>query len=313
VSFSLNNQQTNRTKGNIMRKQINVLILGCIGLMGGFGQGVSSGRGDLEVSASLQIHARTDFEAPLAPQGTWVDVGSYGRCWRPAHVAVGWRPYVEGRWVWTDCGWYWESDEPWGWACYHYGTWVQDPALGWVWVPGVEWAPAWVSWRVADGYIGWAPLPPPGVLIAHRPPPPAFVFVTTARFADPIRPTMLVKDTAAIVGKTTEINEVRRETRTLPGGAAQQVVINRGPGVEVVQKAVGKPIAPVPFQDVARRNPPPTSMKPSLAGQPQGEPGKDRFAPAPGRPGGPGEGHVRPQEPERKDRDRGENHGPGKP
>jgi len=33
------------------------------------------------------------------------------------------------------------SDEPWGWACYHYGTWVDDPAVGWVWVPGVEWAP----------------------------------------------------------------------------------------------------------------------------------------------------------------------------
>jgi hypothetical protein len=31
---------------------------------------------------------------------------------------------------------------------------------GWVWVPGSEWAPAWVSWRESDDYIGWAPLPP---------------------------------------------------------------------------------------------------------------------------------------------------------
>ncbi|OYW70743.1 MAG: hypothetical protein B7Z37_29805 [Verrucomicrobia bacterium 12-59-8] len=30
----------------------------------------------------------------------------------------------------------------------------------WVWVPGYEWAPAWVSWRQTQGQIGWAPLPP---------------------------------------------------------------------------------------------------------------------------------------------------------
>jgi hypothetical protein len=27
-------------------------------------------------------------------------------------------------------------------------------------VPGYDWAPAWVCWRQADGYCGWAPLPP---------------------------------------------------------------------------------------------------------------------------------------------------------
>src|SRR3977135_729720 len=39
-----------------------------------------------------------------------------------------------------------------------------DPASGngWVWVPGDQWAPAWVSWRQTDDedYVGWAPLPP---------------------------------------------------------------------------------------------------------------------------------------------------------
>ena len=32
--------------------------------------------------------------------------------------------------------------------------------FGWVGVPGNEWAPAWVSWRKSDDYVGWAPLPP---------------------------------------------------------------------------------------------------------------------------------------------------------
>src|SRR5205814_6988424 len=117
------------------------------------------------------------FEAPLAAQGSWVEVQSYGRCWRPAGVAVEWCPYCHGQWVWTDCGWYWASDEPWGWACYHYGCWVYDPVYAWIWVPGTEWAPAWVSWRLGGGYIGWAPLPPRGFAVSLG--APQFVFVET--------------------------------------------------------------------------------------------------------------------------------------
>ena len=31
-------------------------------------------------------------------------------------------------------------------------------SYGWVWVPGYEWGPAWVSWRTGGDYVGWAPL-----------------------------------------------------------------------------------------------------------------------------------------------------------
>src|SRR5689334_12126061 len=79
-----------------------------------FGPGPLTTQARQEVSASVEIHATADFYAPLTPVGTWVEVGSYGRCWRPAGVAVGWRPYCNGAWVWTDCGWYWQTDEPWG-------------------------------------------------------------------------------------------------------------------------------------------------------------------------------------------------------
>jgi hypothetical protein len=296
-----------------MKKYMNVLILGSIGLTGSFGLGVGAAGGDLEVSGSVQIHARADFEAPLGSLGTWVDIVSYGRCWRPEHLARGWRPYTVGNWAWTDHGWYWSSDEPWAWACYHYGTWADDPTYGWVWVPGTEWGPAWVSWRVGDGYIGWAPLPPPGLLLAHRPPPPAFVFVTAARFADPIRPSALARDPARVLAKSSEI-DVSKEGR-MRGMASQSVVMNRGPGLEFVQKATGKPIAPVPLQDLARKNPPPASMKPGLpAPTPTGRPDprfSDELRSAPEH------GHAPDRftpGPERKDREpHGEGHGPGKP
>ncbi len=100
------------------------------------------------------------FYSSLSPYGEWVNVGDYGRCWRPVGVPIGWRPYVDGHWIWTDYGWTWVSDYPWGWAPFHYGRWAFDPEYGWVWSPGYVWAPAWVEWRWGGGYAGWAPMPP---------------------------------------------------------------------------------------------------------------------------------------------------------
>ncbi len=122
--------------------------------------GRSSGGYDVSVDLNDQGAVSLEsFQAPLQPYGDWVDVGNYGRVWRP-RVAAGWRPYYYGRWEWTNEGWFWVSDEPWGWAAYHYGRWAYDPYYGWLWVPGYEWAPAWVSWRVSGEAVGWAPLAP---------------------------------------------------------------------------------------------------------------------------------------------------------
>jgi hypothetical protein len=131
-----------------------------------------------EASPSLN-----DFQSGLSPYGDWVDSPNYGRVWRP-HVAADWRPYYYGHWTWTDDGWFWASDEPFGWATYHYGRWAYDPTLGWIWVPGYQWAPAWVSWRVGDDAIGWAPLFP-GFSVFVAPSPEfffAWTFVPAVRF-----------------------------------------------------------------------------------------------------------------------------------
>jgi hypothetical protein len=101
----------------------------------------------------------------LNSNGEWVDVASYGKCWRPTHVAVNWRPYTNGHWGdCGECGWTWISDEDWGWCTYHYGRWCRTEQTGWCWVPGTVWSPAWVSWRRGTGSdcscVGWAPLPP---------------------------------------------------------------------------------------------------------------------------------------------------------
>jgi hypothetical protein len=205
--------------------------------------------GAVSVSASVQINAVVDFHAPLASHGSWVEVRSYGRCWRPASVAVEWRPYAYGSWVWTDYGWYWESDEPWSWACYHYGNWVYESDFGWIWVPGIEWSPAWVSWRTGGGYWGWAPLPPRGVVIVPR----AFVFVETRRFHEPIRPTTVIVNNPTIINKTTEIRNTRREIRDAQDAPAARVVVNEGPKREEVEKATGKKVRTMAVRDIPRR------------------------------------------------------------
>ncbi len=108
------------------------------------------------------------FYNALSPYGAWVTLPGYGAGWRPAVAANPlWRPYLNsGRWVYTDSGWYWHSDYSWGWAPFHYGRWYRHATYGWVWLPGSAWGPAWVSWRYADGYCGWAPLPPEAEFVA---------------------------------------------------------------------------------------------------------------------------------------------------
>lgn len=103
------------------------------------------------------------FYGALAPYGSWVNMPGYGLCWQPraATYDAGWTPYsTQGRWIYTDCGWYWLSDYSWGWCVFHYGRWFHDPQRGWCWWPATKWAPSWVFWRYSGNYCGWAPLPP---------------------------------------------------------------------------------------------------------------------------------------------------------
>jgi hypothetical protein len=100
------------------------------------------------------------FYDSLSPYGDWTLLDGYGWVWLPGSVGIGWRPYTNGRWVYSNFGWTWSSYWDWGWAPFHNGRWHLHPHHGWVWIPGRQWAPAWVAWRAGDGWYGWAPLPP---------------------------------------------------------------------------------------------------------------------------------------------------------
>jgi len=102
--------------------------------------------------------------ADLYNYGSWYDVPTYGRIWRPASVEEDWVPFRSGRWCWySSFGWTWVSYEPWGWIPYHYGRWANVNGHGWSWVPGpryVSWCPGAVNWVEGTQWVGWVPLAP---------------------------------------------------------------------------------------------------------------------------------------------------------
>ena len=146
-------------------------------LAAGGEEGAAEGEGDEGMSAGFveqesdQIGVESDDfyqSESLNSNGRWVKLSKWGTCWQPTSVSAGWTPYTNGSWKeCEDCGWTFVSDEPWAWACYHYGRWAKvGIGCGWAWVPGTVWAPSWVSWRQGRSdsscgdCIGWAPLPP---------------------------------------------------------------------------------------------------------------------------------------------------------
>ena len=192
------------------------------------------------------------FHEALEPYGRWIETVRYGLVWHPMHVHEDWRPYSYGYWECTEMGWVFVSEHPWGWACYHYGRWLNTPDNGWIWIPGTVWAPAWVAWRVGGEHIGWAPLPPDPhyhpasvVIVEERHFSLDFVFVRGGHFCEPARPALFVprEQHVNIVNQTTNITQVNVVNNT---------VINNGPQITQVQKIVNKPVNVVRVKDVQK-------------------------------------------------------------
>ncbi len=228
--------------------------------------------------AGAQV-SRETFEARLSPYGRWVNTPEYGRVWVPGGVAADWRPYTYGRWVMTDWGWTWVSDEPWGWGPYHYGRWYSG-SFGWYWVPGRVWGPAWVSWRWNHGYVAWAPMGPRGVTV-YAVSSPYWVTVQSQHFTSPIR-TVALAPAAQVT--------VLSQTRPLAGPYASPKRGVFGPPAAEIARATGRPVVATPVNRVL-----PGAMAHATSGnlratpnpnarnaRPPGAPGINRAAPLPG-------------------------------
>jgi hypothetical protein len=188
------------------------------------------------------------FYTRLDPYGEWFETNDYGYVFQPRQAqSRSWRPYTSGHWVYTDVGWTWVSDEPFGWAAYHYGRWTRLRDVGWVWVPGEQWAPAWVSWRKSNDYVGWAPLPPE----AHFDQrtgihnwsdnyydigPDQYCFVSTKEFGSQKieRAVVPSERNITIVNQTTNVTNITYNNTT---------VVNQGPNYDELSGQTQQPIA----------------------------------------------------------------------
>jgi hypothetical protein len=198
------------------------------------------------------------FYTKLEPYGAWRETSTYGYVWQPneSQRSRNWRPYTNGRWVYTDAGWTWNSEEPYGWATYHYGRWTRLRNVGWVWIPGEEWAPAWVSWRKSDAYVGWAPLPPEA-RFDHRTGiqnwadnsydigPEQYCFVATNDFGEEkIERTIVpVERNVTIVNQTTNVTSITYNNN---------VVVNQGPNYDELRLRTRQPIQRLRLERRAR-------------------------------------------------------------
>jgi hypothetical protein len=212
--------------------------------------------------APVAVPQNNYFYDSLAPYGSWQDTGA-GYAWQPSVAAVdpGWTPYVNrGHWAWTDDGWCWVSDYSWGWAPFHYGRWSRDPRLGWLWVPGRVWSPAWVAWRNTDGFAGWAALPPgvlfrpgvglftvsglPGLSLSFGINADWFTFVPHGQFLgrNLARVATTGKPASALFAGSKPVNNY-----TLAGGR----ILNAGVGVDKIAAATKAPVRKLALKEVS--------------------------------------------------------------
>src|SRR6266550_2302562 len=181
--------------------------------------------------------------------GNWIEVADYGYGWQP-DVAVNdpnWRPYADGYWAYTDEGWTWVSYEDFGWATYHYGRWVRLADYGWVWRPGYEWGPAWVSWRFGAGYAGWAPLPPETEVVYESRPltghldvefdigPGYYNFVDVRYIVEPVLRSRIVdvSQNVTYINQTVNVTNITYKNKT---------VYNYGPDLNTGYQYSSRPI-----------------------------------------------------------------------
>jgi hypothetical protein len=201
------------------------------------------------------------FYTDLSPYGQWVDLEGYGWCWQPSVLATNpqWQPYCDaGHWEYTDAGWFWQSDYPWGWAPFHYGRWLHHEQSGWVWFPDRVWGPAWVTWRMAGDDCGWAPLPLHATFDEHGGclfngvavganfdfglPVNCFAFVALDDFCAPDlgRHRLGQPDAERIYGHTTVVNNYR---------FANKSIFNGGIPVSRVASVTHADLRPIPIRD----------------------------------------------------------------
>lgn len=152
----------------------------------------------------------------LSQYGRFVQHQKYGEVWVPTVTPQGWHPYPPCNWVNTrQYGWYYDDKTPWGQIVHHYGRWVHDAEMGWIWTPGAEFSPAWVVWRSSPQWVGWAPMLPDEdvqtISTADFNNAAYWIFVETQKFAQGCNPATVAPPTQipVLLTQTTFVTDIQ--------------------------------------------------------------------------------------------------------
>ena len=165
-----------------------LLILLCLA----FGA-TSLARAGMNADTPYTERGKTDFDTAmqlLNPYGTWAKINGKWAFTPRDHLV----PYTDGRWIYTEFGWYWKGRAPHSWITEHYGFWKRGGDKVWSWYPGAFWLPEIVEIRATSKYIGWrsAEVDDQGSFVEapidRYGKEDEWTFVTLPGFANPITP-----------------------------------------------------------------------------------------------------------------------------
>jgi hypothetical protein len=184
----------------------------------------------------------------LDDHGSWRHTPENGYVWFPRTTQANWAPYHNGHWDYIEpWGYTWVDDEPWGFAPFHYGRWVNYEG-SWGWVPAAPraegavyvrpvYAPALVAWvggphfaigiGVGGGEaygsgvsVGWFPLGPREVYVpSYR---VSRNYVNNVNVSNTTVTTTVVNNyyNTTVVNNNVSVTNVKYVNQSVPGAVA---------------------------------------------------------------------------------------------
>jgi hypothetical protein len=166
----------------------------------------------------------------LDAYGSWRQTPEFGFVWFPRATEADWAPYRYGHWDYIGpWGYTWVDDEPWGFAPFHYGRWMNYEGA-WGWVPAAPrretaayvrpvYAPALVAWvgGVAGTDVAWFALGPREVYVPS--------YAVSRNYVDRVNVSNTTVNTTVvnnyynttIVNKSATVTNVNYVNRNVPG------------------------------------------------------------------------------------------------
>jgi hypothetical protein len=217
---------------------------------------------------------KIDFDTAMGllnPYGTWAQIdGKWA--WTPLDHAV---PYTNGRWLYSEYGWFWKGNTPTSWITEHYGYWKRGADKVWAWYPGPDWLPQTVELRSSSDGIGWrsGEVDRDGNFVEA--PSDRFTkidewtFVTPAQFAGPITPAIVAN------GDVTE-RLLEESTDSLHSYLAYRLIERPGPHpANFINLGDGGMFAPMTDQERQAALHPKTPVQPESPAPNDGGPPDD--------------------------------------